>query len=92
MSQFNLFCRYGSRQTTEECPEAVILMSLQSIIGVVISCCMAGIVFAKLARPKQRSHTVIKIRGIRDIHGLKLGLYVQFKVLRQFLIVLFCFR
>ena len=74
MSQFNLFCRYGSRQTTEECPEAVILMSLQSIIGVVISCCMAGIVFAKLARPKQRSHTVIKIRGIRDIHSSKLGL------------------
>ena len=43
---------YGSRQTTEECPEAIIIMSLQSVIGVLCSSCMAGIVFAKLARPK----------------------------------------
>jgi len=50
---------YGSRQTTEKCPEAVIMMSLQSVLGVVISSCMAGIVFAKLARPKHRSHTVM---------------------------------
>jgi potassium inwardly-rectifying channel subfamily J len=33
-------------------------MCLQSVIGVVISACMAGIVFAKLARPKSRTHTV----------------------------------
>ncbi|QQP51881.1 Inward rectifier potassium channel 2like, partial [Caligus rogercresseyi] len=30
-----------------------------SIIGVVISACMAGIVFAKLARPKLRSNTIL---------------------------------
>ena len=59
-----MYYRYGSRQTTEECPEAVILMSVQSVLGVVISSCMAGIVFAKLARPKQRSHTVTKIEYI----------------------------
>uniref|UniRef100_A0A0K2U965 Inward rectifier potassium channel 2like [Bombyx mori] n=3 Tax=Lepeophtheirus salmonis TaxID=72036 RepID=A0A0K2U965_LEPSM len=34
-------------------------MCLQSIIGVVISACMAGIVFAKLARPKLRSNTIL---------------------------------
>ena len=43
---------YGSRATSEECPHAIILMCLQSIIGVLSSTCMAGIVFAKLARPK----------------------------------------
>lgn len=32
---------------------------MQSVIGVIISACMAGIVFAKLARPKGRSHTVM---------------------------------
>ena len=53
------YYRYGTRQTTEACPEAVLVMSIQSIVGVVISSCMAGIVFAKLARPKNRSHTVM---------------------------------
>ena len=52
-------CRYGSRQTTEKCPETIILVCLQSILGVIISSCMAGIVFAKLARPKARAHTVM---------------------------------
>ena len=55
---FNVF-RYGSRQTSEECPEAIIAMCVQSVLGVIISACMAGIVFAKLARPKNRSHTVM---------------------------------
>ncbi|CAB4065472.1 KCNJN [Lepeophtheirus salmonis] len=50
---------YGSRSTSEECPIAIIVMCLQSIIGVVISACMAGIVFAKLARPKLRSNTIL---------------------------------
>jgi len=50
---------YGSRQTTEKCPETIILVCLQSILGVIISSCMAGIVFAKLARPKARAHTVM---------------------------------
>lgn len=34
-------------------------MALQSVIGVLSSSCMAGIVFAKLARPKNRMHTVM---------------------------------
>lgn len=54
-----LLCSYGSRQTTEECPETIILVCLQSILGVMISACMAGIVFAKLARPKARAHTIM---------------------------------
>ena len=31
-----MFVRYGGRATTEECPVAVVVMSLQSIVGVVI--------------------------------------------------------
>ena len=30
------FCRYGVRVTTEECPVAVFVMSVQSIVGVII--------------------------------------------------------
>ena len=29
-------CRYGGRAPTTECPQALIVMSLQSIVGVVI--------------------------------------------------------
>jgi len=54
---------YGSRQTTEECPDAIILQCIQSVVGVIIQACMAGIVFAKLARPKQRSNTVMFSRN-----------------------------
>jgi len=50
---------YGSRQTTEECPEAIILQCVQSVWGVLIQACMAGIVFAKLARPKCRTNTIV---------------------------------
>ena len=32
----NYFCRYGGRATTEHCTVAIIVMSLQSITGVVI--------------------------------------------------------
>ncbi|UYV78233.1 irk-2 [Cordylochernes scorpioides] len=50
---------YGSRATTGECPEAIIIMSLQSVTGVMIQCFMAGIVFAKLSRPAKRSQTLM---------------------------------
>ena len=43
---------YGSRQTTEECVEGIVVMSFQSVVGVMIQACMVGIIFAKLSRPK----------------------------------------
>ncbi|XP_055609819.1 ATP-sensitive inward rectifier potassium channel 12-like [Uranotaenia lowii] len=50
---------YGSRATTEECPEAVFVMSLQSVHGVMIQALLAGIVFAKMTRSKSRSQTLL---------------------------------
>ncbi|KAK7865562.1 hypothetical protein R5R35_010099 [Gryllus longicercus] len=54
---------YGSRSTTEECPEAVFVMCLQSITGVMIQAFMVGIVFAKMSRPKQRTQTLLFSRS-----------------------------
>ncbi|XP_067005931.1 ATP-sensitive inward rectifier potassium channel 12 isoform X2 [Anabrus simplex] len=54
---------YGSRSTTEECPEAIFIMCLQSITGVMIQAFMVGIVFAKMARPKQRTQTLLFSRN-----------------------------
>ncbi|KAJ8909829.1 hypothetical protein NQ315_013322 [Exocentrus adspersus] len=44
---------YGVRATTEECPEAIFIMCVQSICGVMIQAFMVGVVFAKLSRPKK---------------------------------------
>ncbi|XP_018055990.1 PREDICTED: ATP-sensitive inward rectifier potassium channel 12-like isoform X9 [Atta colombica] len=54
---------YGSRSTTEECPEAIFIMCLQSIAGVMIQAFMVGIVFAKMTRPKQRTQTLLFSRN-----------------------------
>ncbi len=50
---------YGTRAVTAQCESGLILIMVQSIIGVIIQCVMAGVVFAKLARPKRRSETII---------------------------------
>ncbi|XP_043494847.1 uncharacterized protein LOC122519463 isoform X2 [Polistes fuscatus] len=50
---------YGSRSTTEECPEAIFVMCVQSVAGVMIQAFMVGIVFAKMSRPKQRTQTLL---------------------------------
>eukprot|EP00095_Tigriopus_kingsejongensis_P008999 snap_masked-scaffold963_size76285-processed-gene-0.10 protein:Tk08999 transcript:snap_masked-scaffold963_size76285-processed-gene-0.10-mRNA-1 annotation:"atp-sensitive inward rectifier potassium channel 12" len=50
---------YGSRQATEECPEAILIMSFQSVVGVIIQACMVGTIFAKLTRPKKRAETLM---------------------------------
>ncbi|XP_043599428.1 uncharacterized protein LOC122575076 isoform X2 [Bombus pyrosoma] len=54
---------YGSRVTTEECPEAIFVMCIQSIVGVMIQAFMVGIVFAKMSRPKQRTQTLLFSRN-----------------------------
>jgi len=63
---------YGSRATTEECPEAIFVMCLQSIVGVVIQCFVVGFVFAKLSRPQKRSQTLLfssnAVINMRDGH------------------------
>jgi len=54
---------YGGRATTEECPEAIITMCMQSIWGMMIQAFMVGIIFAKMARPKQRTQTLLFSRN-----------------------------
>jgi len=50
---------YGGRVITENCAGAMILMCVQSIVGVVIQACMVGIVFAKIMMPISQSDTII---------------------------------
>jgi len=50
---------YGGRSTTSECPLAITMMSIQSIVGVFIDACMTGIVFAKFTKPTHRAKTIL---------------------------------
>lgn len=59
---------YGNRYITEECPEAIFMMCLQSIMGVFIQAFMVGIVFAKLSRPKKRAQTLLFSRNAVICH------------------------
>jgi len=70
---------YGFRGTSARCELALILECVQSVVGVIIQACMAGIVFAKLARPKSRKNTVMfsKKAVICQRNG---SLYLQFRV------------
>jgi len=63
---------YGYRGTSHKCIDAVILQCCQSILGVIIQACMAGIVFAKLSRPKRRATTILfsKHAVISQTNGL----------------------
>ncbi|XP_055691305.1 G protein-activated inward rectifier potassium channel 3-like [Lutzomyia longipalpis] len=54
---------YGVRAITEECPEAVFVSCMQAICGVLVQAFMAGIVFAKLTRPKSRCQTLLFSRS-----------------------------
>ena len=45
---------YGSRQSTTECVDLMIICSTQSVIGCLIQTFMVGLVFAKLSNPKKR--------------------------------------
>ncbi|XP_045477365.1 ATP-sensitive inward rectifier potassium channel 11-like [Harmonia axyridis] len=54
---------YGGRAITEECLDAIIVMCLQSVVGMMIQALMIGIVYAKLTRPKQRAQTLLFSRN-----------------------------
>uniref|UniRef100_A0A146KNK6 Inward rectifier potassium channel 4 n=2 Tax=Lygus hesperus TaxID=30085 RepID=A0A146KNK6_LYGHE len=49
---------YGSRTPSTACPEAVFLLCVQNIIGMLLQSCSLGIIYAKLARPKARSQAI----------------------------------
>ncbi|XP_066515320.1 ATP-sensitive inward rectifier potassium channel 12 [Hoplias malabaricus] len=50
---------YGWRYVTEECPVAVVIVVIQSIVGCIIDAFMIGTIMAKMARPKKRNQTLM---------------------------------
>nr|XP_018914499.1 PREDICTED: inward rectifier potassium channel 2-like [Bemisia tabaci] len=54
---------YGTRSPTTECPEAIFLLSFQSIFGLLLQAVLTGVIFAKLTRPKCRTQTIVFSRN-----------------------------
>uniref|UniRef100_A0A914BX38 Uncharacterized protein n=1 Tax=Acrobeloides nanus TaxID=290746 RepID=A0A914BX38_9BILA len=50
---------YGFRYPTDACPLVIMTMCLQFMIGVMCQTMMAGVIFAKLARPIKRAATLL---------------------------------
>ncbi|KAJ7340148.1 hypothetical protein OS493_002875 [Desmophyllum pertusum] len=50
---------YGSRAITNKCPEAAIILQLQSLVGLILDAFMLGLTFAKLSQPRERTKTVM---------------------------------
>lgn len=50
---------YGTRYVTDECPTAILLVVIQSILGSFILSAITGVIFFKFQEPKKRAHTVL---------------------------------
>ena len=54
---------YGFYQVSDDCPPAIILLCIQSIVGVILEGIMVGLVFVKMTRAKKRSATLVFSRN-----------------------------
>jgi len=50
---------YGTRYITEKCPEAIILLLTQSLIGSIVDAFMVGCMFVKISQPNKRAETLV---------------------------------
>ncbi|XP_078491595.1 uncharacterized protein LOC100175040 isoform X1 [Ciona intestinalis] len=50
---------YGTRAITDVCPEAIILLIVQSIFGSIVDAFMVGCMFVKISQPNKRAETLM---------------------------------
>ncbi|XP_019572012.2 G protein-activated inward rectifier potassium channel 3 isoform X1 [Rhinolophus sinicus] len=63
---------YGHRVITDQCPEGIVLLLLQAILGSMVNAFMVGCMFVKISQPNKRaatlvfsSHAVVSLRDGR---------------------------
>ncbi|OCT93771.1 G protein-activated inward rectifier potassium channel 2 [Xenopus laevis] len=61
---------YGYRVITDKCPEGIILLLVQSVVGSIVNAFMVGCMFVKISQPKKRAETLVfstnAVISIRD--------------------------
>ncbi|XP_046689409.1 G protein-activated inward rectifier potassium channel 4 isoform X2 [Silurus meridionalis] len=50
---------YGYRVITEKCPEGIVLLLVQAILGSIVNAFMVGCMFVKISQPKKRAETLM---------------------------------
>ncbi|XP_053312198.1 G protein-activated inward rectifier potassium channel 2 [Spea bombifrons] len=50
---------YGYRVITDKCPEGIILLLVQSVLGSIVNAFMVGCMFVKISQPKKRAETLV---------------------------------
>lgn len=50
---------YGYRVITEQCPEGIVLLLIQAILGSIVNAMMVGCMFVKISQPKKRAETLM---------------------------------
>ncbi|XP_030076794.1 G protein-activated inward rectifier potassium channel 4 [Microcaecilia unicolor] len=50
---------YGYRVITDKCPEGIILLLVQAILGSIVNALMVGCMFVKISQPKKRAETLM---------------------------------
>ncbi len=50
---------YGYRVITEKCPEGIMLLLVQAILGSIVNAMMVGCLFVKISQPKNRAETLM---------------------------------
>ena len=53
------FLGFGRRSITDECPEAILLLVIQCLLGTLIDAFMVGCIFIKISKPKDRTDSLI---------------------------------
>ena len=64
---------YGYRFISQNCQLGVVLLLLQSLVGLLVDSFMLGLVFTKLTRPRNRRKTILfsELAVIRSVNGEK---------------------
>ncbi|XP_072303078.1 G protein-activated inward rectifier potassium channel 2-like [Eucyclogobius newberryi] len=50
---------YGYRVITDQCPEGIVLLLVQSVLGSIVNAFMVGCMFVKISQPKKRAETLV---------------------------------
>ncbi|XP_050977006.1 G protein-activated inward rectifier potassium channel 2 isoform X2 [Labeo rohita] len=50
---------YGHRVITDKCPEGIVLLLVQSVLGSIVNAFMVGCMFVKISQPKKRAETLV---------------------------------
>ena len=50
---------YGFRVITDKCPEGILLLLIQSVLGSIVNAFMVGCMFVKISQPKKRAETLV---------------------------------